>query len=250
MVFLSLLLACPHPGPGKDASPEEVLAAAATPAPDGPVVTRFDMNVSTPSSRGPASGTLLVDPPDRFYLEVRPPVGGAALVAACDGTVVSAWLAGQRKFFSHPAAEEGLRALTRGAVGLEAIVSLLTGRVPPLGEPQSLLSGAATLDAEWAGPGGTRLKAGIDPEKGRLVRLVGLDGTGALAVQAEILPGAVYPLAMNLELPRLQTHVEIEFSTWKTAEVPDERYRLTPPAGVEVLDLSTLGAPVEAPAEP
>ncbi len=242
MTALLMLLACPHGGPGGPASPEELLARASTPAPEGAVVSRFDMNVSTPTTRGPASGTLLVDPPDRFYLEVRPPVGGPALVAACDGTVVSAWIAGQQKFFSHPAAEEGLRGLTRGAIGLEAIVSLLTGRVPPLGAPQSLLSGPATIDAEWAGPNGTRLKVGIDPAKGRLVRMVGLDGTGALAVQAALLPGPVYPLAMNVEIPRLQTTVEIEFGPWKVADVPDARYKLTAPAGVQVLDLSTLGA--------
>ena len=64
-------------------------AAASTPVPDVAVVSRFDMNLATPSVRGPASGTLLIDPPNRFYLEIRPPVGSPALVAASDVVLAS-----------------------------------------------------------------------------------------------------------------------------------------------------------------
>lgn len=254
MFPLLLLLACPHTPAGRPTDPPVVLARSQTPAPDNAVVCRFDMNAVTPTVRGPASGTLLVDPPDRFYLEIRPPVGGPLFVATSDGKAVNAWIAGKNVFYTHPDADVGLKAVTGGVVGLQAVVSLLTGRLPMLGNPATLAEGPGTVDGEWLGPGGTRLKVSMDPGRGRMVRMIGLDSNGTIAVDAEMTPGMVYPTDLNVNIPRIGTSVEINFKDWRPIQVLDARYSMIIPAGAQVvlLDAAQLSGekPEEQPAAP
>lgn len=235
MTFLFLLLACPHTPVGKPGDPAVVLSRSRAPVPENAVVTKFNMNVVTPNVRGPASGTLLVDPPDRFYLEIRPPVGGPLLVATSDGKEVSAWLSGKNLFFTQPDADVGLKALTGGVAGLQAVVSLLTGRLPELGTPASLAEGPGTVEGEWVGPEGTRLKVSMDPMRGRMVRLIGLDNGGTIAVDVQITPGLLYPRDLVVSIPRIGASAEVEFKEWVPIQVPEERYHLNAPVGSQVL---------------
>lgn len=236
---LLFLLACPqHPAPQSD--PASVVAAASTPVPDVAVVSRFDMNLATPSVRGPASGTLLIDPPNRFYLEIRPPVGSPALVAASDGQTVSAYVASKHTFYTHASADVALSSLTGGLANLSTVVRLLSGRLPELGSPNSINVGLSGIEGQWTGPANTRLNASFDPKTARLTFLRGFDPQGVPVVELTYVPGKVYPTQLNAVIPKLQAQVDIHFGKWENADVPDTIYHIAAPAGTAVMDLSVL----------
>lgn len=238
--LLALLLGCPRTPIGPMRSPEELFLMAQAPIPDTAVAARFDMSVSTPTARGPASGTLLLDPPDRFYLEVRPPLGGAALVAASDGKVISAFVTGSQTLYTHPDAEEGLKGLTGGVLGLSAVIRLLAGRLPVEGAPLAMEQAPDGLALRWEGPGGSAVLATLDGRMGWLLKMVATDAKGEIALRMDYEPGLIYPKGMGMEFPGLKTGAELSFGEWKPASVPDARYQIQVPPGAKIMDLQQM----------
>lgn len=245
-----LLAACPRAPQAPTRSAEELFLMAQAPGPDGPVAARFDMSVSTPTVHGPASGTLLLDPPDRFYLEVRPPLGGAALIAASDGRVVSAFVASKLTVYTHPDGEEGLKGLTGGVLGLSAVVRLLAGRLPVEGAPAAMGFTRDGLAMRWEGPAGAAVLSTLDPRSAALLRLAATGPSGAVALTVDYAPGTIYPKGMDLDLPGVQIGADLDFGEWKPATVPDTIYQIKPPPGAAIVDLEALIAEKVAPLEP
>lgn len=82
-------------------------------------------------------------PPGRVRLEFFPPVGGARLIIACDGTTTTALLPADRVYVRQPTTPENMDQLLGLPLEGESLIALLTGRpiCPPEETEQHVRSG-------------------------------------------------------------------------------------------------------------
>lgn len=254
VLALPLLVACPPKAPPEEVAPKEVdpvalLAKANAEAAPGPSAATFDLRLETPDRNLNANGALVVAPPDRFRIEVRGPIGPAQLVVVSDGEGVVAWLAGENRFVTAPGADAKIRAYTGGDVGLEALASLLLGRLPAL-KPPDLVKPGGVPAYRWAGPGESHLDAALDPRTAHLAALALADEAGAVVMEAAV-EGKAWPERLDVRIPSKGVVAMLTFGEWRAAEPSDEAFVLAPPPGATVTPFE-LGAPPagEAPGAP
>lgn len=191
---------------------------------------------------GRLQGALLLAPPDGARLELYPPIGPPAVIAATDGVTFQAWVPSRGLWLDVPTADPDLQALLRGLVSVEDVVRVLTGRVPELADRMP----APSLDADrvaltWSEPSMGSLTVGIDGVTGLVGSLLALDPDGARLLAATVegaldLEGFALPHEVVLELPDPAPRLDVEFQKWERYTVPDSALTLTAPEGVEPFD--------------
>lgn len=248
-VLLAALSGCPktpaEPAP-LDVDPVVLLdRALAEPAP-GPMASAFDLRVATPERTISANGALVVSPPARFRIEVRGPIGPPQLVIVGDGEGVTAWLAGENALVMAPDAGARIRGYTGGDVGLDALASLLIGRLPALGRPD-LFQPTRPPTYRWAGPGQSHLDVTLDTRSAHLSALALADELGQALLEADVRGGA-WPERLEVRVPPKGIVAELSFGEWRAAEPLDAAFSLPPPPGATVRPLNLGGAPAPEPA--
>jgi outer membrane lipoprotein-sorting protein len=198
------------------------------------------VRISTEARSQTITQVLFAEKPDRLRLEALSPFGQPLLVAATDGRQLDVLIPGDGKFYSGEVSLERLQRLTRLPLQLSDLVHLLLYQVPVIGhERQSVAADAdgGTLLTLHA-PGERRQELRFD----RLLRL-----TAAAYFQGEELLLRVdydrftgetrpFPMIASLAMPAAKTEATVSFSEVRTnVAIPPERFRLTPPKGVEVL---------------
>ena len=126
---------------------------------------RWEVVGSTPAS-------FLIHRPGRLLLTVQGPVGGVLLQAVSDGVAVGAYLPAQRRLLTAANAEEAIRELTGGALGLDGVLGVLVGTFP-LTDPE-VLSVSADNDVflvRVAAPNDGVLEATVSKRRQLLKRL-------------------------------------------------------------------------------
>lgn len=257
LVALLLLAGCPPKrppeGPVGPFDAAEVLERARAAPFEAPVLATFDVKLATPSDRASANGLLLLDPDGRFRLELSGPIGGPAVIVACDGEELDAWQSGKNIFWTAGAVEEALRDASGGEAGLGAIATVFAGRLPAdLGDPDATdTDGDGYPRYTWAGPDDSRLVAVLDPRNGRLRGLSAFDEDGKAWLRAELEPGD-FPEHLSVELPVHGVQAELDFDAWKPASPTDAAFTLSPPPGAEIkkLELRRKGDAEPATGEP
>ncbi|MDP2311060.1 MAG: hypothetical protein Q8P18_33880 [Pseudomonadota bacterium] len=237
--LVALLTGCPKPpapeGPIEAVSPEVLLTRAlGEPAP-GPATSSFDLRLDLPDQRINAQGALLVSPPDRFRIEVRGPIGPPQVVVVSDGKGIRTWLAGKNELYTADDADARIAAYTGGEAGMEALASLLLGRLPALGAPD-LVRADSKPTYRWTGPGESHVDAALDPRTAHLVALALADEVGAPLLDAQV-EGAQWPERLVAVLPQQGITATLEFKEWKAAEPSDAAFVLAAPPGAAVKPL-------------
>ncbi|MFZ5482058.1 MAG: LolA family protein [Myxococcota bacterium] len=224
LTLLLALTACPpkHPEPVVVTDPLALLARAEAEMPSTPRASTFSVRIDTPDQHVSANGTLVVAPPDRFRLEVRPPIGPPALIVASDGTSLWAWQAGKQIFWEAPDADAvfGERGL-----GMETLAALLLGRLPTgLGEPV-----LADVGYVWTREG-VEVRAKLDPATAELAWFEARDADGTVwAAMSANVP----ELVREYRIPSLGAEVRIDLDAWGEAKPDPSVFTLTPPEGAE-----------------
>lgn len=243
LLVLALLSGCPKPTPEAPlptVDPRELLARATAEAPPGASAATFDLRVESPEQNVNANGALVVSPPDRFRVEVRGPIGGPALVVVSDGTRLRAWLASKNELLTADTADAVIAGYTGGEVGLEALASLLLGRLPTLRAPD-LVRPETIPSYRWVGPAQSHLDVALDPRSGHLAGFGLVDELGAELLSADVAGGEAWPTKLVARVPRKGIVATFEFDEWRPAAPPDSAFVLEP-EGAVVKPLE-LGAP-------
>jgi hypothetical protein len=245
MIAPLLLFACvpkapPVLAPVTPESPEALLAQALGQTPPAALVVPFGVQLTTPTDRVSASGTLLYAGPDRFRVELRGPIGGPALILVSDGAGLTAWQAGPNRVLTAADADARLGAATNGTVGLETLASVLIGRLPALGAPSAsrVVEGGAVYD--WSTADGARAEAEVDGRTARPVRVEVVGPKGDAWLAASLVPGAagaLGPDALAVTLPTLGAAAEVDYGDWAVAAPPDAAFHLQAPASAEIVPL-------------
>jgi hypothetical protein len=185
------------------------------------------------------SQVLLAAYPDRLRTESLSPFGSPLLILASDGHELDVLLPGEGRFLHGPASAENLHRFTRLPLRLTDLVGLLLYR-PPLFPWQEIHGGSDGAD---------RYRLFLDgPESRRQVftfdaalRLTGAAYYSGSELLLEVgygnfqTPDPVYPRQADLHLPAYGVTASIRFSdVTPNADIPAERFRLQPPAGVKV----------------
>lgn len=249
LILLSLLLsACavkpvapPPPAPPVSAAvllERMADSAAAFSSLEGLAKVRINSEGKTQS----VSEVLLAEKPDRLRLETLSPFGQPLLVMATDGDRIEVLVPGEGKFYRDDFSLVHLQRLTRLPLQLTDLVHLLLYQVPVIGHEQQVVTpeaGGDLLLTLFAGEG-RRQELRFDP----LLRLTG----AAYYRDDELLLDVVYsrftgdlrpfPLSASLTVPSSKTEATVAFSEVRTnVPIPAERFRLTPPPGVDILPL-------------
>ncbi len=207
-----------------------------------PVLGTFSIRLELPDRKIGASGLLILAPPNRFRLELRGPVGGPALVVVSDGQMLDVWLASSNTVWHAAEAEPLLRGLTGELFGLDAVVSLLGGRLP-------------ASDAWVAGPTGLTLTTPqgviatvvLDQRGAHLMGVEAKDREGGVLLRADLVPGRDYPDRLALQIPTLGGGAELEFDAWEAYEPEDVVFRIATPPSPTVVDAGSLLLPGASP---
>lgn len=197
------------------------------------------VRVSSQGQNYNATQVVLVEQPDRLRAETLSPFGTALLVLATDGQQVTALIPGDGVFYQGAASPANLQRFTRLPLLLEDLIGLLLYQVPLVearehrlsrdgeGNLRLLLSGNEGIDQELTFNGAHMLTSAAFLRQQQLQMRVSYrdfsgDGTG-------------YPTNVLLEMPVVQTEAALNFSEVRlNGSIPPARFRLTPPAGVEV----------------
>jgi hypothetical protein len=225
---------------------EAVLAKAQARRVPSPVQARFQIKVrSKPLGiGGTTSGGLQVLRPGRARVEIFGPLGGSLVSLVSDGAGFAAWLPKDQRHLFAPDAEALVRDATRGAVGIDGLLGLLVGDVPfSAAELRGLGVDEAPgrVRARFQGPDGVDVELDLDPVLLTPVRLVARDRAGVTLLQVDYegwlpLDDHLLPAKVDLNVPSVELHVSLRYSTWKT---PDAllSYATEPPPGVASEDL-------------
>lgn len=244
LLFLAAALTgCPKPptpeGPVQPVDPAALLARAVSEPAPGPASAQFDLRLEMPGSRINANGAVLVAPPDRFRIEVRGPIGPVQVVVVSDGKGLRTWVASNNELYTADDADAAITAYTGGEAGLEALASMLLGRLPPLGQPDLVkvdpVQGAPP-SYRWTGRGESHVDAALDPRTARLVALALADEVGALLLDARV-EGKDWPERLTAVLPQQKITATLEFEEWNPAEPTDAAFLLAAPPGAVVKPL-------------
>lgn len=247
-----VLTGCPKPltpeGPVVVVAPDVLLARAIAEAPPGPSSTTFDLRLELPDSRVNAQGALLVSPPDRFRIEVRGPIGPPQVVVVSDGKSLKTWLAGKNELYTADEADATIASYTGGETGIEALASLLLGRLPALGPPDLVQPGGEPA-FRWAGRGQSHVDVALDPRTAHLAGLSLADESGAGLLTAKV-EGNQWPQRLWVNLPQQGITATLEFEEWKPAQPSDAAFLLAAPPGAVVKPLLFKGPDAEVEGEP
>jgi outer membrane lipoprotein-sorting protein len=183
---------------------------------------------------------LLAQKPDRLRLETLSPFGQPLLVMATDGEQIDLLVPGEGKLYRDEYSLERLQRLTRLPLQLTDLVHLLLYQVPVIGHTHQTVAPVAegeTLLTLFA-DGGRRQELRFD----RLLRLTDAayfrDDELLLRVGYDRFNGETppFPMTASLAMPASKTEATVAYSEVRTnVAIPSERFRLTPPRGVEVL---------------
>jgi outer membrane lipoprotein-sorting protein len=198
------------------------------------------VRIDTETRSRSVTNVFIAEKPDRLRLETLSPFGQPLLVMATDGRQIDVLIPGEGKLYSDDVSLERLQRLTRLPLQLTDLVHLLLYQVPLIGHEGQ----AVTADADGStlltlhGTGERRQELRFD----RLLRL-----TGAAFYQGDELLLRVgydrfsgetrpFPMTASLAMPAAKTEATVTFSEVRTnVAIPPERFRVTPPKGVEVL---------------
>lgn len=224
------------------ADPAPLVARAQAEPAAAPVYSNFSAILQLPDQSMSLQGTLLVQAPDRFRIELRGPIGPAQVIVTCNGTDATTWIAPQNNFVLLPDANAifgSLLGAGEGVSGAAAATSLLLGRMPILPGTPTLGASGSVATAAWARADGARFEASVDSRTAHLVGARATDAAGALLLQGEWLPGD-FPTTMTVKLPTLGVQADIRYAEWKPA-APDPALFIgvaPPGARIKTLDLS------------
>ena len=200
------------------------------------------VRISSQGQNYNATQVVLVEQPDRLRAETLSPFGTPLLVLATDGQQVSALIPGDGVFYQGGASPANLQRFTRLPLLLEDMISLLLYQVPLVeaerhslnrdgeGNLQLTLYGRDDIRQQLTFNGAHMLTSAAFLQREQLQLRVSYrdfsgDGTG-------------YPTNLLLEMPPVQTEAALSFSEVRlNGAIPPARFRLTPPAGVEVRPL-------------
>jgi len=198
------------------------------------------VRISTEARTQSVTEVLFAEKPDRLRLETLSPFGQPLLVMVTDGKQIEVLVPGEGKLYRDDFSLAHLQRLTRLPLQLTDLVHLLLYQVPVIGhERQSV---APVADGEILltlfAAEGRRQELRFD----RLLRLTG----AAYYRDDELLLQVAYdrftdesrpfPLTASLAMPASKTEATVAFSEVQTnLAIPAERFRLTPPPGVEIL---------------
>jgi outer membrane lipoprotein-sorting protein len=198
------------------------------------------VRISTEARTQSVTEVLFVEKPDRLRLETLSPFGQPLLVMATDGKQIEVLVPGEGKLYRDDFSLARLQRLTRLPLQLTDLVHLLLYQVPVIGHERQSVAPVAegeTLLTLYA-PEGRRQELRFD----QLLRLTG----AAYYRDDELLLQVAYgrftdesqpfPLTASLAMPASKTEATVAFSEVQTnLAIPGERFRLTPPPGVEIL---------------
>lgn len=187
-----------------------------------------------------ATHVLIAEKPNRLRLETLSPFGQPLLVLATDGQKIDVLVPGQSRLYSDEVSFERLQRLTRLPLQLTDLVHLLLYQPPLIGHERRSVTATTdgvtllTLHATEA----RRQELRFD----RLLRLVAADYYQGddllLRVGYDRFSGDTrpFPMTASLAMPAAKTAATVTFSEVRTnVAIPPERFRITPPRGVEVL---------------
>lgn len=246
-MLLALLIACgpkhlPTPVPS---DPATLIARARAEAVPGPQIAHFTIRIETPDGTISALGTGIFAAPNRFRVELRGPIGPAQLTAASDGHRVTAFILGKNTAYVGEDAEAAVRSWTGGAAGLDAVVSLLLGRLPELGTPSSV-----TPMPTWSRADGAVVRIALDGTTAHLVRVEVIDAAGVPGLTANYAPAA-FPAHLDIDLPALHAKAAVDYSDWQTGAPPDAAFTVFIPPGATIIPINTASiAPDALPTPP
>jgi outer membrane lipoprotein-sorting protein len=198
------------------------------------------VRISTEERTQSVTEVLFAEKPDRLRLETLSPFGQPLLVMATDGKQLEVLIPGEGKLYRDDFSLAHLQRLTRLPLQLTDLVHLLLYQVPVIGHERQSVEPVAedeTLLTLYASAG-RRQELRFD----RLLRLTGsayfqgdelLLRVGYDRFTGETRP---FPLTASLAMPASKTEATVAFSEVRTnVAIPAERFRLTPPPGVEIL---------------
>ncbi len=197
------------------------------------------VKVANDEEQGTVSQVLLAEYPDHLRAETLSPFGSPLLVLASDGRDLEVLLAGAGRFLRGPASVENLQRFTRLPLRLTDLVGLLLYRVPVFPSERDEL-GSGGPDGYLLvlqGPPPRRQEFSFD----RALRLSGAayfrDDELLLRVDyREFREGSpLFPGTVDLSMPQQHLTAILSFSMVDlNADLPAERFHLTPPPGVAV----------------
>jgi hypothetical protein len=171
-----------------------------------------------------------VGSPRDLRVELRGPIGGAAVVATTDGRSATVWIASGNTTWTVPAGELPMPATA------EALVALALGRVPALAGTPTIDVGATPARYTW-GYGQATLDVTLDPGTARIaqgsVRVAG--GATLLAVDSAAgrAPGFL-PRELSLRVgdeANPLARATLRFDDWSPATPDPGAFTFTPPPG-------------------
>ncbi len=196
---------------------------------------RWDIAGSTPAS-------FLIHRPGRMLLTVQGPVGGVLLQAVSDGEAVGAFVPSKKRLLVSSNAEQAMRELTGGALGLDAVLGVLLGSFP-LQDPEVLdvSGGGEKFVVRTAAPNDGVLEATISKRRRLIERLDVLGPTGKVRLKVSFedfrrMGKSVLPDLVRLEVPSLDLQAELRSIDWEeVGRLPE--FTLPAPDGVVAEDL-------------
>ncbi|TNE83978.1 MAG: hypothetical protein EP330_30900 [Deltaproteobacteria bacterium] len=194
---------------------------------------------------GSTGGGLVVDRPGRLFLEVFGPLGSSLVKVASDGTGLSVLLPKDERQLLAPSAEEALREISGGAIGLDDLAGLLVGDLP---FDAAELKATHVLEdgrhqAELVAPGGIQVVADLEPAIGTPIHVVARDQDGVTMVEANFGPfeadesGMLWPTEVEVLLPAVELTSSLRYKTWKPVDEAPPVFDLTAPEGFTTEDL-------------
>jgi len=247
LILLPFLLAACAPSlppTGVPPASEEVLLErlAESSAAFGSLEGIAKLKVETAERSQTVTEVLIAEKPDRLRLETLNPFGFGQplLLMATDGRQIDVLVPGEGKLYRDEVTLENLQRMTRLPLQLTDLVHLLLYQVPVIGHERRSVTplddGEVLLTLH--GADGRRQELCFDP----LLRLVGASYYRGEELLLKVCYGEFtgesrpFPTAASLVMPATRTSATVAFSDLRTnVAIPADRFRLTPPPGVEVL---------------
>ncbi|NIQ96350.1 MAG: DUF4292 domain-containing protein [Desulfuromonadales bacterium] len=196
------------------------------------------VRVVNPEKTVSATQVLLAEKPDKLRSEILSPFGTPMLLMATDGHELTVYVPSEARFYRGEASDANIRRLLRIPMRLDDLVDILLYDLPIFdyrqvrADVEDNRRFVLTLDGE----GGSRQVIRFDRE----LQLAGaryiVEGDVLLEVdyQFNASPSG-YPSRVSVQMPQQQSSVSVAFSEVENnTEIPPDRFRLTPPAGVDV----------------
>lgn len=251
LFLLGLLLSCggkkTPPSPVNSDIATTLEMARARPTPERATVRVVVKVDSKPLGvAGSTGGGLVVDRPGRLFLEVFGPLGSSLVKVASDGAQLAVTLPKEERVLLAPSAEEALREVSGGAIGLDDLAGLLVGDLP---FDAAELTATSVIDEtqlhrlDLLAPGGVRVLADLDPDTGTPRHVVAFDAEGATMVEASYGPfeadeqGVLWPTEVEVVLPIVELVASLRYKTWKPVDEAPPVFDLSPPEGFVTGDL-------------